>query len=113
MSSQISSRIKARSDLRYWISEERTKYADRKYETRGKNRDALIKAMKTEGMNGIWLVHIQNYIGRANTLGLETLQGRQAMGKAIVTMMHCLETAIEEYGPMPLPGVPSGEISNG
>ena len=51
-----------------------------------------------------------NYLLRAVRFGLETPQGRQALGKTIVTLTHVLETAIELWGPMPAPGVASGEI---
>lgn len=51
-----------------------------------------------------------NYYGRALIFNVTTELGRQAVGKTIATLMHLLETAVEEHGPMPLPGVPSGEI---
>ena len=96
--------------LRKWIMQERSKYADVKYDEDGANRKRLQNAMRTEGLGGLWLSHIGGYLDRAQTFGLDTEKGRQAMGKAIVTMMHCLETAIEIHGPMPEPGKPSGEI---
>ena len=34
----------------------------------------------------------------------------QALGKANLTLMHCEETAVAIYGPMPEGGHPSGEI---
>jgi hypothetical protein len=66
--------------------------------------------MRTDGLAGPWIDFIGNYLRRAELLGLDTMKGRQALGKYIVTMMHCLETAIEVYGPMPRAGYPSGEI---
>lgn len=97
-----------RNDLLNWIKAERENYADQKWS--GENRERLVKAMEDEGFGDIWRDFILNYLKRAELFGLDTLQGRQAMGKAIVTMLHCLETAIEIYGTMPQPGFPSGEI---
>ncbi len=101
----------ARVALKIWLLQERSRYADIKYAENGENRARLITAMvDTESIPELWDVQIEGYMDRARTFGLETAHGRQAMGKAIVTMMHCLETAIEVHGPMPKPGVPSGEI---
>lgn len=98
-----------RADLQKWIAVERATYADIKFSD--ENRAFLIDAMRVERLGPIWLGFIGNYLKRAELFGLDTLQGRQALGKTIVTLLHCLETAMDEFGPMPAPGVSSGEIS--
>lgn len=97
-----------RVDLLNWIDVERMRYADGKYTD--DKRTFLIEALKTEGLSPTWMNFHLNYLKRADLFGLDTTQGRQAMAKCIVSLMHCLETAIEEFGPLPAPGVPSGEI---
>ena len=84
--------------LRKWIIQER-RYADSKYPDKEKNDDRVSES-------GIewWMDFIPNYLSRAQTLGLETERGRQALGKAITTAMDCLEAAIRVHGPMPPAG---------
>ena len=53
---------------------------------------------------------VGNYIKRAELMGLDSESGRQAAGKAITTLLDFLETSCVMYGPMPKPGLPSGEI---
>lgn len=101
-----------RNMLMEWIKLERTNYADvGKYAPGSPGRVMLIEAMKTEGFGQTWSNFIYNYLFRAEKqYGLDTQQGRQAMGKAIVSLLHCLETACWVYGDMPRPGMPSGEV---
>ena len=103
----------AREHLREWIHVERTTYADvEKFSENHEARQKLIRDMADHGVSegSDWMSFIGNYIKRAQLLGLSTAVGRQAFGKAIVTMMHALETAIDLYGPMPEPGHTSGEL---
>ena len=96
------------ADVYQWIVDERRDYADAKWEPPAAakaHRDCVIGEGPTT-----WHDWAGNYIKRAAMFGLETPQGRQALGKAIVTLIHVLATAVEEYGPMPAPGVPSGVI---
>ena len=103
-------RTAPRPYLQDWIVRERAHHADVKYEEGNDNRERLRAAMETEGFakGGDWELFIFNYLSRAQVLGLDTEQGRQQMGKAITTLLHCLETAIEVHGPMPAPGQTSG-----
>lgn len=98
-----------RQHVAAWVLDERTRYADVKYAEDGDNRAALIKAME-DGDWERWTNFLGNYIKRAELFGLDTLSGRQALGKAIVTGLHFLETAVQVHGPMPRPGKPSGEV---
>lgn len=99
-----------REEVNEWIRIERAGHADVKYDST--LRDEGLVNMQEQGleMGGYWDDFIKQYLHRASLFGLETPQGRQALGKAIVTAHACLETAIEAFGPMPTPGVPSGEI---
>ncbi len=100
----------SRLALKQWLLQERSRYADVKYDSDGDNRQRLKEAMRDEGYAPTWANFVDNYLKRVEVFGLDTPAGRQAMVKAIVTLMHCLETAIEVHGRMPKPGVPSGEI---
>lgn len=98
-----------RKHVRQWIDEERSRYADVKFAEGAEGRVMLIQAIKDRDWER-FTNFAGNYMRRAEIQGLDTPQGRQQMGKAIVTMLHMLETAILVYEPMPKPGVPSGEI---
>lgn len=104
--------IEARAQLRQWIQLERERYADVvKFSEDADIRQALIVEMSNTGQFADrWVDFGLNYVRRAQLLGANTPQGRQAMGKAIVTFMHMLETALATFGNMPEPGHPSGEI---
>lgn len=99
----------ARDHVQCWIIAERALYADVKYAEDAANHLRLRTVMANEGLAPTWLDFIGNYLRRAELFGLDTPQGRQAMGKATVTMLHCLETAVDVFGPMPNPGYPSGD----
>jgi len=105
-------RLANRFRVARWVAQERAEYADVKFAADGDNRAELVAAMRSEGLAPTWIGFILNYLKRAELFGLDTLQGRQALGKALVTVTHCLETAVEIHGPMPRPGVPSGEIED-
>lgn len=92
-----------------WIIQERLVYADRKY-GRGAKQVTLMREMEEVGLGSMWMTFITNYLRRAELLQIQTPGGRQALGKLIVTLMDCLEMAIDVHGSMPDPGYPSGEI---
>lgn len=95
-------------DILGWLARERRDYAQGKWtppEAAKAHRDCVIGEGPTT-----WHDWAGNYVKRAAMFGLNTPQGRQALGKAIVTLIHVLETAVEEFGPMRKPGVPSGVI---
>ncbi len=102
-----------------WLEAERTDYADEKWDSEtgeALNRDARENPKMlpdSPGSDGPPInidVFIFNYLGRIHLCGLDATPGRQAMGKLIVTLTDHLERAVDAHGPMPLPGVPSGEI---
>ena len=59
-----------------------------------------------------WDQQFDNYLGRAFTLGLDTPGGRQAAAKFVATAMGFLESVVRQFGPLPEPGVTSGENLN-
>ena len=64
---------------------------------------------KTLNNPDYWEDQIAMYVHRAYTLGLDTPGGRQAAGKAAATAMCFLESVVRVCGPLPIPGVPSGQ----
>lgn len=112
MSLERGDEIRSRQQLRMWIGRERAVYADQspKYGAETETRRQLIQDMREQGFGERHVDLCLQYVKRAQVLGAETHQGRQAMGKAIVSLMHLLETAICVHGDMPEPGHPSGEI---
>jgi hypothetical protein len=104
--------LSSRAQLRIWIARERRGHADEKYDHQA-HLDRIESLMADDGAlcdDGWWMRFIPRYFERARMFKLSTPQGRQAMGKYIVTLCHCLEYAIELYGDMPEPGHTSGEI---
>lgn len=106
-------RVAARYHVRCWIEKERNDYADTKY---GEGTPQRQRAIDDTGIHphldddSDWYVFITNYLQRVRIFGVDTQQGRQALGKLVVTLLHCLETSVLVYGDMPKPGVSSGEI---
>lgn len=96
--------------IQEWIAQERAEYASKKYADGESNREELVDAMRDREWER-WTNFAGNYLKRAELFGFDTPQGRQALGKAIVTLLHTLETACDLFGEMPQPGVPSGEIA--
>lgn len=68
--------------------------------------------VETDGIaeDGEWWRQITQYIQRARLFGLDSLQGRQALVKATMTIRGCVEASVRVYGPLPEPGHPSGTI---
>ncbi len=62
------------------------------------------------GADSWWWQQLTNYFGRAGTLGLDTLGGRQALAKFTATAVAMLESTVRSYGSLPEPGRTSGDI---
>ncbi len=88
-----------------WLVGERA-YQARKFGTEQDDEHTL------EGLdeNGWWWRQLTSYFHRSRVLTLETLVGRQALAKFVATGCGLLESAIRLHGPLPAPGVPSGEV---
>lgn len=59
--------------------------------------------------DGWWDRQFDNYLHRAKVLSLYTPAGRQAAAKFVATAVGFLEAVVRVHGPLPEPGVPSGE----
>lgn len=87
-----------------WVTEERAGHAGAKWPA--EHQDAI-----TRGENDIpWRRWLLQYLDRALLLGLDTPNGKQALGKFVVTAVAMLESVERVHGPLPAPGHPSGEI---
>lgn len=104
--------VTERESLLEWIAVERDTYAiPAKYGPGLAGQQIVRDAVALGGFVDEGLMDfVGNYLKRAQLFGLDTPQGRQATGKAIVSLLNILEVACELFGPMPLPGFPSGEI---
>lgn len=103
--------IKARAHVLSWLSQERSRYADAdKYKEGNPGRDIVRESLSDGDFGEEAMNFLLSYIKRAELYGLGTPQGRQALGKAIVTATHFLETVCEYFGSMPEPGHSSGKI---
>lgn len=89
-----------------WFKGE-TAYQDGKFESSRPEHDKL---MAEEGIMGRWINDINMYLHRANLIGLDKLNGRQALAKAAMVCVAAVESAVRVYGPLPEPGHTSGEI---
>lgn len=101
-----------RSRIRWmqWLRDEHGDYADPKFDDiREAEHDPH---MKDEGVGkgSWWENQVFQYVGRADTLGLDNPLGRQALMKGLACYTGMIESMIRVYGDPPLPGVPSGEI---
>lgn len=61
------------------------------------------------GEDGWWWRQLTSYFHRARVLTCETPVGRQGLAKFVATACGLLESVIRVHGPLPPPGVPSGE----
>lgn len=102
----------ARLHVARWIKREREQYADLKYKPGEEQyNQRLLDIMDNAlGPNSTEMVFLTNYLKRAELLGLDTELGRQAFGKFVVTATAMLERIVIAHGPMPKPGVTTGEV---
>ena len=91
-----------------WIKLE-TRYADSKFGDQRELHDREMRDGKLDP-DGFWYRQIHQYIDRVRILGIENPQGRQTLAKSLMTMRGSLESAVRVYGPLPTPGLTSGEI---
>lgn len=93
--------------VRRWIMGER-EYTIRKFGL-GLDDEHVQAFSDNEYDNDWWVKQFENYLGRAWILKLDTVNGRQALAKFVATGVGMLEAAVRVYGPLPEPGVTSGE----
>lgn len=101
-------RQQSRRHVFVWMQRE-TVYASNKFKGQ---RDSHDESLRKEQISddAWWYRQIHQYIDRARLQGLDTPQGRQQLAKALMTMRGCVESSVRVFGPLPEPGVPSGEI---
>lgn len=112
--------LAARFHVSEWLMNERIGWADEKYdeglrekgveELRRWAQDDESGLDETLGMGLYWATFVENYLQRIALQGLDTQQGKQALGKLIVTLTSLAEAAKVAFGPFPKPGVSSGTI---
>lgn len=90
-----------RPDIDAWLAGERA-YATTKWPDEGPvlNGDTALPFDE-------W---VHQYLHRARVLKIHTTGGRQALAKALMTLMRYVEHVIDEHGPLPPPGLPSGHF---
>lgn len=88
-----------------WLVRERS-YQVRKFGTDLDDKHTI------EGLteDGWWWRQLTSYYHRSKVLTLDTPVGRQALAKFVATACGLLESVVRTHGPLPLPGVPSGEV---
>lgn len=63
------------------------------------------------GEEGWWWQQLVSYYARSKILGVDIPVGRQAIAKFTATACGLLESIVRVYGPLPPPGVSSGNVS--
>ena len=91
-----------------WFDGE-SQYQDSKWDDVRHTHDQLMKSQGLQS-DGRWYGDINMYLHRANLLGLENANGRQALAKAAMVVIAAVESAVRVHGPLPEPGHTSGEI---
>jgi hypothetical protein len=101
------------ADALRWIKEERV-YARTKWSTDAYDDVTRVSVLAESDRPATalptWDFWIQQYLHRALLLGLNTPNGMQAVGKLATTAAAMLDSVGRLYGPLPAPGLPSGEI---
>jgi hypothetical protein len=82
-----------------WIAAEHAIYEGNKFD-----RD-----LDDEKTPDDWYKRIDNYLKRAEVLGLDNPLGRQAVAKAATTAVAYLESMFRRFDSVPSPGFTSGE----
>lgn len=105
--------LAAAMNVSTWLATERSEYAQADKWTRiGEDVRGPVAPLIEKGGDATTeaLDFVRMYLHRAQQLGIETPNGRQVLGKAIVTAQQALCAAVQYHGPMPAPARPSGEI---
>lgn len=97
-----------REQLLAWLKAEWA-YADAKF---GDQRPGHDGHMWEDGVGegGWWFAQVFQYVRRAEVLGLDSLQGRQAIAKCWAAMGGMVESVIRTHGDLPPGGRTSGVI---
>ena len=112
--------IEERAHLYKWVEQEDV-YVASKFDDERDGHDATFERYD---LDEFWFRQViqyydrarQYFIGAKETTNPETrrrleMLAEQALAKGFATARDCAASAIHVYGPLPTPGVPSGEIS--
>lgn len=101
-----------REHVKAWLEDEERGHQDRKYTEEAKTAGPLSddEWTRESPLMGKWANQILMYLHRADTLGLDTYNGRQAAAKAVATAHGMVESIVRVHGPLPEGGHTSGEI---
>lgn len=110
-----------RQHLYEWVTVEE-EYVAGKFDDERDGHDAALARYDFEEF---WMRQIIQYLDRARlslnaaatnphkeSRRLFELRAQQAIAKAMMTAKGCAESSIRVFGPLPTPGVPSGEVSD-
>jgi hypothetical protein len=93
--------------VREWLAKER-EYTIAKFGLELDNQHVQDLAVGDDN-DKWWEQQFNNYLHRVSILGPDTPAGRQAAAKFVATAIGFLEAIVRVHGPLPKPGVPSGE----
>lgn len=105
---RLSERRERRQLVEWLLTEWR--YADHKFDDQRPKHD---DEMRADGLadDGWWFNQVFQYVRRAQTLGLDTPLGRQAVAKCWAAMSGLVESVIRVHGDLPPAGTPSGQVT--
>lgn len=89
-----------------WLVRERG-YQLKKFGTQLDDEHTEASGLQADGW---WSHQLQMYYHRAGVLGLEHLNGRQALAKYVATACGLLESVVRVHGWLPAPGLTSGNV---
>lgn len=87
-----------------WLRKERALYAEVKYPV------STVEEFGKGTIRQEDIDFVNQYLIRARTLGLDTQNGKQALGKALSTLFSYCEGAAYIFGSFPEPGHNSGDL---
>jgi hypothetical protein len=96
-------------DFTEWVIKESAYQNAKNIYTGRRNHDLTSLRLGDAEDNTFWR-DIEMYVRRAKLVGLNTLVGRQALAKGYMVYTAYVEEVIRMFGPLPVGGVPSGEI---
>jgi hypothetical protein len=101
-------RSAARAQVKKWITDELTRYADTKWDM----GDSRHSGEKFDTETYLWWEDfVMQYLSRARILGADIEVGQQALLKALTTLFEmCVTMTMHLEQNLPDPGHPSGEI---
>lgn len=111
--------LEERHTVLRWMLAEWTAYSNQKFnlvDVPAEQRDDHDASMREHGFtsqveDAFWFRQVTQYFKRAELQGVDSLQGRQALMKGLMTLFDCCACMVRVHGLPPAPGVPTGEIA--